>query len=173
MCPTRGQKQCDRWFLMGQQCECLGQWAEDQIQQEEPEDTYSGETLIQKSLPCSFEQVKDSRCSPACCKVLSPQILMMEGCSLGAPQFTAALGITRSIPLKTMASTCCLFAGNRSHDHQIIISSASLRTPLQELDLRTVIRPHMAAVQMGALQLQALWGEVVPSTPVTKAGSCE
>lgn len=46
---------------MGQQGEWLGQWTEEaqsnQIQKEEPEDTYSGETLIQKSLPCSFEQV--------------------------------------------------------------------------------------------------------------------
>lgn len=72
-----------------------------------------------------------------------------------------------------MASTCCLFAGNPSHDHQIIIISASLSIPLQELDLRTVIRPHMAAVQMDTLQRQALWGEVVPSTLVTKTGSCE
>lgn len=76
-----------------------------------------------------------------------------------------------SSPLRTVASTCCPFAGNPSHAHQIPSSSASLSTPVQGLALRTVSGAHMAAVQMDALRLQALWGEVVPSAAVTKTGS--
>lgn len=42
---------------------------------------------------------------------------------------------------------------------------------LQGLALRTVIGAYTAAVQMGTLQLQVLWGEVASSAPVTEAGS--
>lgn len=81
------------------------------------------------------------------------------------------LEITTSHPPRTVASTCCLFAGNPSHTPWVPISSASLRASLQGLALSTVIRAHMAAVQMGTLQPQALWGEVAPSAPVTKTGN--
>ena len=95
----------------------------------------------------------------------------MKGHSLGAPRSIVPLGITTSHPPRTVASTCCLFAGNPGHAHQIPISSASLRTPLRGLALRTVIGAHMAAVQMGTLRLQALWGEVAPSAPAAETGS--
>lgn len=119
-----------------------------------------------------FPQMRKTRflCSPACCKEFSPQILVMKGCSLGAPRSMILLEITMSHPPRTVASTCCLFAGNPSHIPRVPITSASLRTSLQGLALRTVIRAHMAAVQMGALQPQALWAEVAPSAPATETG---
>lgn len=97
----------------------------------------------------------------------------MKGCSLGVPQSIVLLGITTPHPAKTVASTCCLFAGSPCHTHWVPISSAPLSTVLLGPAPRTVTGAHTAAAQMDTLRLQALWGEVALSALVTETGSWE